>query len=459
MAEAVAAAVQQHDALRLRFRRAESEWEQEVEAGVEACQVFELCDVSEAGGAEEEQRAVAERVERTQRSLRLADGPVVRAVGFQRGGGRNGLLLVVAHHLVIDGVSWRVLLADVERGYEQAAVGAVVELGAKTTSYKEWAQGLAAYAGRAEVAAETAYWQKALRRRVASLRLDYGPHTNGHGRAAVLATLNTVETEERVTLSLNEKETKALLTEVPSAYRTQIDEILLTALACGYERWSGERRLIVDVEGHGREEDTLAAGTGLQVDLSRTVGWFTTIYPVVLELPASDDKSEAIKNIKEQVRAVPHKGLNYGVLRYLAEPDVREQMLKLPQAELVFNYLGQLHTVLREGGLFKITQEGSGQSRSKMGARSRVLEVDAAIHDGRLQMSWSYSRVLHARETVEAFAHAYMEALREVIAHCQSADAGGLTPSDIDADLSQQELDELLLGFSTSADQVINLTH
>jgi non-ribosomal peptide synthase protein (TIGR01720 family) len=289
--------------------------------------------------------------------------------------------------------------------------------------------------------------------------LDYGPHTNGHGRAAVLATLNTVETEERVTLSLNEKETKALLTEVPSAYRTQIDEILLTALACGYERWSGERRLIVDVEGHGREEDTLAAGTGLQVDLSRTVGWFTTIYPVVLELPASDDKSEAIKNIKEQVRAVPHKGLNYGVLRYLAEPDVREQMLKLPQAELVFNYLGQLHTVLREGGLFKITQEGSGQSRSKMGARSRVLEVDAAIHDGRLQMSWSYSRVLHARETVEAFAHAYMEALREVIAHCQSADAGGLTPSDIDADLSQQELDELLLGFSTSADQVINLTH
>jgi non-ribosomal peptide synthase protein (TIGR01720 family) len=318
---------------------------------------------------------------------------------------------------------------------------------------------LADYAGRAEVAAETAYWQKALRRKVTPLKLDYGPHTNGHERAAVLAKLNTVETEERVTLSLNEKETKALLTEVPSVYRTQIDEILLTALACGYARWSGERRLIVDVEGHGREEDAVAACTGLQVDLSRTVGWFTTIYPIVLELPASDDKSEAIKNIKEQVRAVPHKGLNYGVLRYLAEPAVREQMLKLPQADIVFNYLGQSHTVLREGGLFKITQEGRGQSRSKMGARSRVLEVDAVIHDGRLQMTWNYSRVLHARETVEAFAQAYIEALRELIAHCQSADAGALTPSDIDADLSQQELDELLLAFSTSADQAINPTH
>jgi len=450
LAAAMSAAVNQHDALRLRFRRVESEWEQEAAAGAEACQVFELCDVSEAGGAEAEQRAVAERVEQTHRGLRLSEGPVVRAVGFKRGEGRCGLLLVAAHHLVIDGVSWRVLLADVERGYEQAATGAAVELGAKTTSYKEWAQGLAAYARRAEVTAESAFWQKALRRRVTPLKLDYEPHTNGHGRAAVLATVNTVETEARVTVSLNEKETKALLTEVPSAYRTQIDEILLTALACGYARWSGERRLLVDVEGHGREEDALA-GTGMQVDLSRTVGWFTTIYPVVLELPASDDQSEAIKNIKEQVRAVPHKGLNYGVLRYLAEPAVREQMLKLPQAELVFNYLGQSHTVLREGGLFKITQEGSGQSRSKMDARSRVLEVDAVIHDGRLQMTWNYSRALHACETVEALANAYMEALREVIVHCQSADAGGLTPSDIDADLSQQELDELLLGFSTSA--------
>ena len=405
-----------------------------MEAGAEACEVFELCDVSEAGGAEAEQRAVAERVERTQRGLRLSEGPVVRAVGFKRGGGRGGLLLVVAHHLVIDGVSWRLLLADVERGYEQAAVGAEVELGVKTTSYKEWAQGLAAYAGRAEVAAETAFWLKETSRQVLHLPLDVSDSVSH-------STLNTVGSARQIVSELNAEETRVLLMEAPRKYRMQINEVMLAALARTLTDRSGERRVMVDVESHGREEALLG-----DIDLSRTVGWFTTIYPVVMETSPADDNGATLTRLKQQLRRVPARGFHYGLLRYMnSDRAVSEALARADRSEILFNYLGQIDNVLAESKLFSLTRESSGPNQSEKAQRSHLLEINGVVIEGRLQLTWIYSEALHRQETIESLTVEYMQTLRRLVAHCRRAEAAALTPSDFPlADLTQEKLDELL---------------
>jgi amino acid adenylation domain-containing protein/non-ribosomal peptide synthase protein (TIGR01720 family) len=432
--EAVAAALKQHDALRLRFRQVEGEWLQESAVGSQACQVFELCDVSELGGSEAEQRAVAEAAERAQRGLRLAEGPVVRAVGFKRGGGRSGLLLVVAHHLVIDGVSWRVLLEDVERGYEQAAAGALVKLGAKTTSYKQWAQGLARYAERAEVAAEAAFWLKETSRQVLHLPLDVSESASG-------AALNTVGSARQIGSELSVEETRALLTEAPRKYRMQINEVMLAALAQTLTDRSGERRVMVDVESHGREEELLGS-----VDLSRTIGWFTTIYPIVLESSPADDDGATLARVKQQLRRVPARGFHYGLLRYMnSDRAMSETVARAGSAEILFNYLGQVDQILAESKLFSLTRESSGPSQSEKARRSHLLEINAVVVEGRLQLTWTYSEALHRHETIESLTAEYMQTLRRLVAHCRRVDEVALTPSDFPlAALTQEKLDELL---------------
>jgi non-ribosomal peptide synthase protein (TIGR01720 family) len=359
---------------------------------------------------------------------------VVRAVGFKRGGGRGGLLLVVAHHLVIDGVSWRVLLADVERGYEQAAAGAVVELGAKTTSYKEWAQGLADYAGRAEVAAETSFWLKETSREVLHLPLDVSD-------ALSRSTLNTVGSARQIVTELSADETRALLMEAPRKYRMQINEVMLAALARTLTGGSGERRVMIDVESHGREEALLG-----NVDLSRTVGWFTTIYPVVLESSPADDDGATLARIKQQLRRVPANGFHYGLLRYLnSDRAVSEALARAGRSEILFNYLGQIDNVLAESKLFSLTRESSGPNQSEQAQRSHLLEINSVVVEGRLQLTWTYSEALHRQETIESLTAEYMQTLRRLVAHCRRAEALALTPADFPlAGLTQEKLDELL---------------
>ena len=175
-------------------------------------------------------------------------------------------MLIVIHHLVVDGVSWRVMLEDLERGIGQVKRGEEVRLEAKTTSFKQWAQRLAQYARSGELQKESSYWLNRNMRPVKPLPIDHEAEVNDEKSARL------------VSVSLGEKETRALLQEVPKVYHTQIDEVLMAGLVEALRAWTGEGRVLVDVEGHGREE------IFEDVDLTRTVGWFTTIYPVVLEI-------------------------------------------------------------------------------------------------------------------------------------------------------------------------------
>ena len=417
-----------HDALRMRYEQSPAGWRQ-INAAISAEAPLQWCDLSAMNEAAQ-RAAIESTAQQLQTGLKLT-GPLLRAAYFDCGSQPARLLLVI-HHLVIDGVSWRVLLEDFQTAYAQLSQAQPVQLPPKTTSYKHWSERLTEYAQGDETQPQPDYWLAATGGRVGRLPVDF---TNGE---------NTEASARRVLVELNEDETKSLLHEAPQAYGTEISDVLLTALGQALTRWSGADAALVDLEGHGRE-DVLAG-----VDVSRTVGWFTTIYPVRLEVRQAWSEGETLKQIKEQLRRIPQRGIGYGLLRYLSRDEgIRQQLQAQPQAEVVFNYLGQFDQHLREGALFSPARESVGHSHSQHGRRHHLLEINGSISGGRLRMEFSYSSAVHQHATIERVAGEFIAALRALIAHCLAPEAVGYTPSDFaDADLSQAELDALISGLS-----------
>ena len=417
--------IEHHHALRLRFERGTGAWKQTI-AARETHQVSECVDLSSL--TSEAQTAEINRVaDETQSNLDLSDGPIIRAVYFNLGAARPHRLLIAIHHLAVDGVSWRILLDDLQRAYEQLHRGVDVRLPAKTLSLKRWSELLGAQAQSAAVREELEYWTAESRRDAGNLPVD---------RAGD----NLVDSARSLSVFLTAEETRLLLQEVPRAYRTQINDVLLAALAQALSEWTGNRKVLVDLEGHGREE--IVEGC----DLSRTVGWFTTIFPVLLEVSNSSAPGETLKSVKEQLRRVPNRGIGYGLLRYLSgDETIPIQLEKLPQAQLSFNYLGQLDQVFSdESTPFVFTNEPVGQSRSKLGRRKYLIEIDGAVRDGRLQIEWVYGTELHAQQTIEAVAESFARKLRKLIEHCVLREVREYTPSDFPlAHLNERQLAQI----------------
>jgi non-ribosomal peptide synthase protein (TIGR01720 family) len=417
---AVQKLVDHHDALRMRYRQGEGGWEQR-NAGpdeVASKPAFVAIDLSSQPDSE-----ITHRIEHTaqalQRSLDLEKGPIIRVAYFNLGPERQARLFIVLHHLVVDGLSWRILLEDLLAAYEQLSQGRSVELPPKTSSFQQWAHRLTEYSQSPEVANEKVYWHDSIPRSVDALPID---SPGG---------INTVGSVRTVTVSLGDDETQVLFQEALAAYHTQINELLLTALvkACAY--WTGRKSLLLGVEGHGRES------LFDDIDVSRTIGWFTTIYPIYLELPDSENDADALKSIKEQLRRVPNGGVGYGLLR----PSLETQ----PRPQITFNYLGQFDQLLPQGAAVTMAQESTGSNQSPRASRIQVLDVTGAVTGRQLHITWSYSEALHRRTTIEVLASQFIAELRSLLEHCKSAEAGGYTPSDFpEASLSQEDLDGLL---------------
>ena len=419
--------VAHHDALRLRFAREATRWTQFF-AGPEDPPPFSCQDLSKLPESEQAS-AIEAAATAAQKSLDLTAGPLLRMALFDLGPTTPGRLLVVVHHLAIDGVSWRILLEDLWTACAQLARGEDVRLPLKTTSFRQWAEQLSREAQAPALQGEVPHWLATGEGGVSRLPRDYDD-----------AMPSRVESVDVIPVALTVEETHALLHEVPKAYQTQINEVLLTALLQGFSEWTGERRLLLDLEGHGRE--ALSDG----IDVSRTVGWFTSIFPVSLRLEPAASPGDALKSIKEQLRGVPNRGIGYGLLRYLStDADIQRRLRALPQPEVSFNYLGQFASV--PSGTPRIVQacESSGPARSPRQTRRYVLEINGSVLEGRLQFAWTFSHDVHRRSTIDAVAQSFVSALKSLIAHCQSPEAGGYTPSDFSkARLSQETLDKLV---------------
>jgi amino acid adenylation domain-containing protein/non-ribosomal peptide synthase protein (TIGR01720 family) len=427
---AVREVVVHHDALRMRFERGEDgEWTQS-NAGLEAAKdVWSIRDLS-AVAVDRQREAIETEAEQVQRSLNLQTGPLVQAVYMKLGDYAPGRLLLVVHHLVMDGVSWRVFLEDLSTAYEQLASGAeTVKLPAKTTSYQEWVERLQEYAASEEVAKEFDYWNREINRAVAALPID-----------TEIVGDNTVASARKISVSLSVDETRLLLTQATKKYRARINEVLLSAVMQGYTQWTGQTSLKLDVEGHGREQEFVG-----EVDLTRTVGWFTSVYPVVLEVAGGADVVTVLKSAKEDLRRIPREGLGYGVLRFMSpDPSVRAALAGAGKADVTFNYLGQFDGVLNEDGLLRAAAEFAGPSVDKNTKRHYAVEIYGSISEGRLHLVWSYSEALHRRESIETFADNSIAALRELISLSAIDTTSGLTPSDFPlAQVSSKVLEEM----------------
>lgn len=414
-----------HDALHLRFAHAGGIWQQ-MNATPDERTPYTCFDLSEL--AEDEQDSAVGAISAAlQEGLNLFAGPVARVAMFDLGTGKSNWLLLIIHHLVMDGISWRILLEDLHTACDRLRSGRPIQLPVKTTSFKRWAERLIDHSRSTEIEGELAYWTTAARSGVESLPLDRS------GKANTVASARTVE------VSLDVEQTRELLQEVPIAYRARINDVLLTALALALKDWTGERPLIVDLERHGRED------IFEDVDLSRTVGWFTTICPVLLDLEGANTVPDALKTVKEQLRGVPSRGLGYGLLRYLRadEPGV-ERLRTLPQAEVSFNYLGQLDRTLPETTLFASAREAAGFERSPRAARRYLFEVNGSVAGGRFILTWTFSENLHHRSTIEKLTRKYIDTLKAIIAEAKSSEVRGYALSDFPlARLDRQEFDQL----------------
>ncbi|NJM89201.1 MAG: hypothetical protein HC847_20580 [Hydrococcus sp. RU_2_2] len=426
LSSAIASLLQHHDALRLQFVSTKESWLQ-INAAPDATVPLQIEDLSNLS-AQEQRATIEATATQIQTSLALSSG-LIQVVLFHLGKNKSGRLLIVIHHLAVDGVSWRILLEDLSRAYQQLARDRAIQLPPKTTSFQEWARRLQAYGRSPTLAAELNYWLAQSRSEKVNLPVDYpeGKENNIVADAAV------------ITVSLSEEETRALLQEVPSAYNTQINDVLLTALLQSFAQWTKENSLLVDLEGHGREE------LEEDLDLSRTVGWFTSIYPMRLQKEERAHLGEALKSVKEQLRRVPKRGIGYGIGRYLSDRQTQASLEALPSAEVSFNYLGQFEQMLTASPLLGVAPESTGKPRSPLQKRKHLLEINSIVAAGKLQISWIYSEKVHRKATIERLAESFLEVLQALIAHCQSPSAGGYTPSDFAAArLNQKQLDRFM---------------
>ncbi|MCA1681713.1 MAG: amino acid adenylation domain-containing protein, partial [Actinobacteria bacterium] len=423
--------VAHHDALRMRFEYTEDlQWRQEV-ASVESAEVLRRCDLS---GLDDEgqQIAMEQAALAAGTSVDITSGPLLRAVLFGLGSGRAPRLFLTVHHLVVDGVSLRILLEDLESAYRQVCAGRAVELEPVGTSFPQWAHRLVEHVGSGGMDEDLGYWAEVSATASADLPVDR-------------AGSNTVGSSAAVSVRLGREDTAALLRDVPGVYRTQVNDVLLAALGRVLSGWTGRDRVLVALEGHGREEILD------RVDLSRTVGWFTTMFPVALGVSTTSNWGAVLKSVKEQLRAVPHRGLSYTALRYLSGPDSPGSALHGdPAPRISLNYHGQWDVAATDSdssdseGFYRARCDGIGQDFALESTRAYLLDVIGLVEDGELELSWVYSSEVHDEATVRRLAEEVLQALREIIEHCAQPGMGGRTPSDFPlARLDQRQVDRI----------------
>ncbi|MEV6558521.1 amino acid adenylation domain-containing protein [Nocardia sp. NPDC051756] len=362
-------------------------------------------------------------------------GRMVEVLWFDAGRA-PGRLLVVAHHLAVDGMSWRILLPDLYTAWQAARDGRPAALDPVPTSLRTWSRTLTAVATRPTWQAELDQWRRTLSAEHPGLtNRELDPVRDVHGTAGTL------------TIRLSSADTVPLLTTLPAKFRAGANDVLLTGLALAVAGWRRSRGLgqgseiLVDLEGHGREDVD-----GL--DLSRTVGWFTTLHPVCLDPGAADldDASlgRAIKRIKEQLRSTPHNGIGYGLLRYLTD-DGRAALEGCPSPQIAFNYLGRFAN--GPDAPWQAVDESVVPPVDPARPLEHLVELNAVTEDNgsgaHLTATWTWASALLTDQDVRQLSDAWLAALRALAAYADKS-AGGLTPSDAPlVSITQEDLDQL----------------
>ncbi len=420
----VEALYRQHEALRLRFTITDSVWSAAY-APLTPAMVSESCVIETLPeDVTLHSEFINERCAHYHRSLDINHGPLFRAVYFHNQAQQPGHLFLVIHQLIVDEISWRVLLRDLDDAYRQVHAGGPIQFAVKHLSYQQWGQALSAYAQADALQREREYWHESC-----AEKLGDGPMPSLD--AATYASVRTVPVE------LSVEETTALLEHCTATYHAQINELLLAAVYLALRQWSGQSRVRITLEEQGR--DDLLPG----INAADIVGCFTTSYPLVLHNDQGGITA-GIKSVKDQYRAVPHQGVGYGLLRHL----LGDQTLIAAEANdppvLLFKYQSDFHQMLKADSSFALAGEFTGDSISPHHLRNHALCLSGSVTAGALRFRLDYSERHFSEVTIEALANSLREALRALIAHARESSEGYYTPRDFPlATVDQSMLDEL----------------
>ncbi len=393
--QAVAVLASRHDSLRLRFAcGSDVQARLSQDAGGSFVVTLDLAG-TESTAAGELMNGFASGV---QASLNLSTGPLMKA-GLIRVPGERDRLLLVLHHVAVDVVSWSILITDLSVAYRQITEGSAVSLPPGGSSFQQWSLRLSEYAQSEKVKRELDYWMAPHRRFRKALPVDFASGSN------------LVSSQDTVWCGLGKNETLDLVQQAPKKFHTMINDVLLTALVQAFYEWTNERSITIDLENHGREE------LFNEVDVSRTVGWFTCIFPITLTLASTYDSVANLRAVKEEIRSIADGGIAYGLLRYVTQDRaIREDMARAEPPQISFNYVGRAGQMVEDRALFSRCQGALGATRNPLEKRPFLLEVTGSINlQGELRMAFIYSRDIHREETIRRLAQGFEEALRDLV--------------------------------------------
>ncbi len=406
--------MEHHDSLRINYDKKINKlyYNNEYLNRIPITQYFDLSQYSHMQQCEK----IKQLMDETNSSINIENNSLFNVVMMDLDKNRQALLFT-AHHLIVDGVTWRVILNDFIDVLKQLDEGTEVRLPLKTHSYKEWAEALKTYS-RKDFSDEVDYWKAILNKEI-SYNVDYDKEED------------TVETSNVFSQEIDEETLNSLIEKSNEIYNIDLNEVLIIGLVLTLNKLTKKDEIIVELERHGRE------AVNDYIDVSRTVGWFTSMYPVYFSIEY-EDIEESIKSLKEQLRNIPNKGFNYSILKFL-NGELKGQETKYVR----FNYLGDFDNII-DKEKFKLSNIEFGLESDKNNSLTALIDIAAMIVNKKLKITVEYSRSKFKNETMENFVQTYVETLKLILDKCSNKDFKEFTPSDFDAvNISQEDLNAL----------------
>ncbi|SDT84455.1 non-ribosomal peptide synthetase [Desulfobacula phenolica] len=407
MRQAVAEVASHHDALRMRFKKTDRNgWTQ---FNSETIEPIPFNEVDLTSVPDNECREIIDQtLHKLQRTLDMEQGPLFRVCWFNPGPHRPGRLLVLVHHIIMDIVSWTPLIEDLMVVYRQLSKSQPVKLPMKTSSFKQWAKALKDYGTSEELKKEMPYWLDLAEHPPQPLPIDFSDKDHSHS------------TTQSFFMDIEPAHTRQLIDIVAPWFNTPFSNILLAALAIAFHRYSTNKQIQITVEGQGRED------IGVEMNLSRTLGWFTSFYPMAFSLDSGPALEDQIKKIIQKIEAVPNRGIGYSVLRYLSED---QRIHAVAESEISFNFTGQssknLYGIqknskddkqfwgdLAEMGKIKL-------SESTQGPRRHLIEIGAGVMDDRLIVRFAYGGKRFKQTSIQSLAQNLKHVFSEMVQVCE----------------------------------------
>ncbi|WBW99495.1 non-ribosomal peptide synthetase [Oceanirhabdus sp. W0125-5] len=399
--------VSHHDALRMIYKF-DDYMVKQFNRGDEEGELFSIETIDLTSEPNYKQK-ITKEASRIQSSINLEEGPLVKLGLMKTVEGDH--LLIVIHHLVVDGVSWRIILEDFRQAYEMVLNGEKIIFNEKTESFQEWSNKINNYSKDTKVLNEEDYWKSIYEEQVEEIRVDY------------MVKNGKVRDSDKVTTHISKEKTDKLLKQANSAFNTEINDLLLTSLGIALNQWSGYKSVMVNMESHGRRGGV--EGT----DISRTVGWFTSTYPIILQGCDRGDISKSIKQVKENIRRIPNLGIGHDVLKYLSDKNDINNLMHTKKAEINFNYLGQFDQDF-QNEIFCMSEISVGDSISRESELIYALDVNTVVVNNRLRVDITYNKNEFKEESIKIFADELKNSIYKVIDYCLSKDEVEYTPSD-----------------------------